>query len=126
MACGASQTLVRLVDETGTRIATVGEQRTSRGSGTGVPEPFDCRPGADAGTGPCTDGSLVLFDFNLAPSTVYEVRFARADGSFTSWQRILLEIEEHTDPEFNGPGCPCTWYEAAPASVIVPADALRS
>jgi hypothetical protein len=69
------------------------------------------------------NGALRLNEYNLRPELVYELRFARADGSMTPWQVVPLELERKTDPDFNGPGCSCSWYIAQPASVTVPADA---
>lgn len=69
------------------------------------------------------NGALRLDEFNLSPELVYELRFAGADGSLLSWQVVPLEVERHTDPDFNGAGCSCSWYVAKPASVIVPSEA---
>jgi hypothetical protein len=38
----------------------------------------------------------------------------------------FLDITTHTEPEFNGPGCPCTWYTATAEPFVVPANALLS
>jgi len=104
-------------------VAARGEQRITRGSGAGEPQAFGCSPAEDAGAAPCTDGVLIFSDFNLSPDVIYELRFARSDGSYTPWQRVALEPQKHTDADFNGSGCPCSWYEAEPVSVVVPADA---
>lgn len=121
--CGSPGTFVLLRDDAGAPVLARGERRVSRGADIGVPQPFDCRSTPDAGQPTCSEGSLPLFEFNLSPSLVYELRFTRADGSFTPWQAVPLELEQVTDPDFNGPGCACSWYKAEPASVIVPADA---
>jgi hypothetical protein len=33
------------------------------------------------------------------------------------------DAESHTDPDFNGPGCPCSWDEITLDPVVVPAGA---
>ena len=53
-----------------------------------------------------------------------ELRYQRADGSFTDWQAIDLPLEAETDPDFNGPDCPCTWYRARAEPRVVPTDVL--
>ncbi len=123
MACLSLPTVVSLVDDAGAPVAARGERRTNRESQLGVALPFDCGLTADAGVAPCRNGFLFYPEDHLAPGIDFEVRFALADGSFTAWQPVPLELERHNDPDFNGPGCPCSWYNAAPTSVIVPAEA---
>jgi len=81
---------------------------------------FDCT----IPSSPCDDTGTLRLDSLIAPDglSTFRVRFELADGSFTAWQEVELELEEVTDPDFNGPGCSCTWNEGR-GTLAVPADA---
>jgi hypothetical protein len=84
---------------------------------------FDCSRSSQNGPGDiCTD-SVLFFRIPLHPESFVEVRFELQDGSMSEWQVVSLELSKHTDPDFNGPGCSCTWYSATVAPVVVPANA---
>jgi hypothetical protein len=125
MACASAGVDVRLVDEAGAAVSARGEFRSS--DARGASQTFEC-PDADRDDIPvalrrCRDGAIQLFTPNLSPENGIDVRFELADGSPSAWQRLALELTRHTDPDFNGAGCPCTWYTAAPAPVVVPLGA---
>jgi hypothetical protein len=103
MACGG-EFVVALVDDAGLPLAAHGEFRNTRGTTTFKTEKFG------------------WVDFALSPNDAAEIHFELADGSFTPWQSIEFEFERHTDPDFNGPGCSCSWYDAS-SKVVVPAAA---
>jgi hypothetical protein len=113
---------VALVDEAGAGVAARGELR---GLDSVEPARFDCfdDPGASEVDFPCYDGLIRPFAYNLAPDERLELRFQLADGSSTDWQPLDLAITSHTDPDFNGPGCSCTWYTATTTPIVVPAEA---
>jgi hypothetical protein len=93
------------VDDAGAPVAARGEARNARGI-TSFP----------------VNGEYLLWDSAISPNDAAEIRFELADGSFTPWQPIPVNYERHTNPDFNGEGCSCTWYDAS-ARVVVPADA---
>jgi len=123
LACGSGPTTVFLRDDGGAPVIARGERRARWGDDLLPVQEFDCRPGANVGSEPCVDGTFTMHVTYLSPDLTVELRFARPDGTFTPWQPIPLLLEPHTDPDFAGPDCPCTWYEAEPATVIVPAEA---
>lgn len=120
--CSSPETSLLVADESGAPVAARGEHRLSQDGEVGPAQAFDCGPNPDAGVARCVGGTSSV-GVRFAPGAVFEVRFLRADGSWSDWQQVPLSLSEHTDPDFNGPGCPCTWYVAAPLSVTVPADA---
>jgi hypothetical protein len=69
------------------------------------------------------NGTIVLPYLDLRPGTASEVRFEVANGAWSEWQEVVLDLTERTDPDFNGPGCPCTWYTATARAIVVPVDA---
>lgn len=121
-ACGGELPEVALVDEAGNSVTARGEQRSADYPDTAALV-FDCSP-PDAGqTSLCSEGRVVLSVFQAHPGTRVELRFQLQDGSWSDWRVLPLDITAHTDPEFNGPGCPCTWYTAMPAPIVVPVEA---
>src|SRR5262245_50283008 len=118
--CGGSIELP-LVTESGQPATARGEYR--RGRTDPVVTRFNCSDARAADEAACA-GGVIHMDGFPGPGPVFELRFQRPDGTFTDWQIVDLKIEAITDPEFNGPGCPCTWYEGRPDPVVVPADVL--
>jgi hypothetical protein len=57
---------------------------------------------------------------------VVQIRFELLDGSMSAWQPLTLAWTSHTEPDFGGPGCPCTSYTVTATPVIVPANARLS
>jgi hypothetical protein len=114
-ACGAASPSITLVDESGLPVVARGEVQDPDN------HPFDCT--LSSPTSGCQ--SNVVFTWGYVGSSSYrlQIRFEQGDGSFTAWQRVDVEIESHTDPDFNGPGCSCTWYTATAAPIVVPAAA---
>jgi hypothetical protein len=122
-ACGGTLGDIVFVDEAGQPAAARGEYRSSTDSATRAPVPFDCSP-ADAGQRSlCDEGRLSPSVVFTQPDTRLALRFQLHDGSWSAWQALTLHFTSHTDPDFNGPGCPCTSYSATVGSVVVPADA---
>lgn len=137
MECLSLAPSLSLVDEFGQPASARGETRTSQAPL--ATQPFDCNldrgpsgradgPGwpfpADAGPGAaCQDGIVKPPVFTLNPRDTVDVRFELADGSISDWQPVDIELTKHTDPDFNGPDCPCTWYDGTAAPIVVPADA---
>lgn len=115
---------ITLLDAEGERVLARGEVRPP-GATEGVG--FDCTEPASPATISCDDeGTLWLGEVPTGDAPpVYEVRFQLSGGGFSDWEEVELELEEVTDPDFNGPGCSCTWTEGH-ASVTVPADAELS
>ena len=125
--CGGAVPEVALVDEAGDPALVRGEYRLADSSGTGAGS-FDCArraPGAAPGW-PCSEGTLSLPVDDVRPELAVELRFVLADGSWSAWQAVELEITRQTDPEFNGPDCPCSWYSATATPAVVPAEARRA
>jgi hypothetical protein len=120
--CTGGPLEIALVDEAGAPVAARGELR---GLGSVEPARFDCLddPRGSEVEVSCDDGLLPPFVYNLAPDTRVGLRFALADGSWTEWKRLDLDVSSHTDPDFNGPGCSCTWLEATTPPVVAPAAA---
>jgi hypothetical protein len=96
------------VDDAGLPVGARGEVRNDRGITT-----FP------------VNGTYISFDAAISPDDAAEIHFELPDGSFTSWQPLQIEYERHTDPDFNGEGCSCTWYNAR-TQVVVPGDARLS
>ena len=120
--CVGGPVRVQLVDDAGTPVAARGEYEANR---DGEARSFDCTvtPESSSYDADCTDGQVTVFPFYSNPGTTLRFRFELADGSFSEWQAASLDYESHTDPDFNGPGCPCTWYDATSGPVVVPAQA---
>lgn len=115
-AQGCDDTLVvSLVTDAGAPATTRGELRFDQAEAA----PFNCAPENEAEALRCEGGRL---QFSRTEG-VFEVRFALGDDAFTDWQVVDLDIQPVTDPDFNGPGCPCTWYEGRPV-VVVPDSAM--
>jgi hypothetical protein len=108
-------------------VTEAGEPASVRGELVldGVPRAFDCSPtrAPNDDTLPCPGGVIGWPSAPPGPMHI-ELRYRRVDGSFTDWQASDLALETETDPDFNGPDCPCTWYTATAEPRIVPADAL--
>jgi hypothetical protein len=121
--CSGSALQLPLVDEAGASVPARGEYRTNRE----LPEqrPFDCTVGPRASDfdSDCNDNVVLAAPLYRGPGSTVEVRFQQADGSRTEWQDVALTFEYHTDPDFNGPGCGCSWYTAVAEPIIVPAGA---
>jgi hypothetical protein len=119
--CGGLSELA-LIDDDGEPARARGEFRSTDTEPTSQQTvPFDCAPARpNAG---CSDGVL-LIDLPIAPPrTVVDVRFELSDGTWSAWQTLDLEVTSHTEPDFNGPGCSCTWYTATAAPIVVPPEA---
>jgi len=132
--CGGGTALIRLVDEGDRPVAARGEYRIlGTGGSMQLPIAFNCTgengegetDAADAGRYYDTCSGSFLAVWGAAdPRRRVEVRFELALGGLTEWLPVSLNYVSHTDPDFNGPGCPCTWYEAQPRDLVVP-DAAR-
>ena len=72
---------------------------------------------------PCTNGVLTL-GISLWSGDTLEIRFELQDGSMSDWQQVPLSFTAHTIEDFNGPGCPCTYYTVVAPRIAVPAGAL--
>ena len=125
-ACGGSTPELPFVDESGAPVTASGELRTTQ-----LPEPreFICW-GQQAPRGePCGNGVLGFTHVGghgIDRNDLVEVRFRLSDGTLTEWQPAAYDVERHTDPDFNGPGCPCSWDEITLEPMIVPAAAQLS
>jgi hypothetical protein len=122
--CPSDMPTLLLVDDAGQPVAARGELRNNL---TEVAQPFDCSlsngPPTATNRLACNDGVLAAQNTNLQGDTRIELRFGLAGGELSEWQTVALDITSDTDPDFNGPGCPCTRYEATAAPVLVPANA---
>jgi hypothetical protein len=121
---------IPLVDESGMPVIARGEVQNLSGGGQ---SPFDCtvpvpivvpgpRPIPASG---CVGNVVVAGGEARSSKAASQIRFEQSDGSFTPWQPVAVDVTRHTDPDFNGPGCPCTWYSASAGDVIVPVSARR-
>ena len=120
MDCNGAPSKVALVDDSGGSVAAKGEYRSSGRNHDVSATAFDCNDARSPAH--CEDGVLLL----NAPGghdSKDEIRFELANGEFTDWQPVALTITEHTDSDFNGPGCSCTWYTAVVEPVVVPSEA---
>jgi hypothetical protein len=70
----------------------------------------------------CEDGALNI-DELFFPNSKVEVRFQLPDGTLSNWQPVQLKLTKHTIEDFNGPGCPCTYYDGTDTVVMVPEGA---
>ena len=122
MGCSGELIQLALVDDAGDPVAAKGEYRASTGHTDGLLVAFDCTPDAPASENRCVDGG-----FQVGPAWaedfVLEVRFALPDGELTEWQAVPVEITARTDPDFNGPDCPCTSYDGSAEPIVVPEGA---
>ncbi len=114
---------VALVDAAGDPVAPSGELR--RVGGSVDLRPFDCAATSDVVTeyAECENGVLVL-GYLGDRAERFELRFELEGAEWSDWQEVQLELTPHTDPDFNGPGCECTWLEGRAEPLVVPADAL--
>jgi hypothetical protein len=119
--CGESAE-VQLTDQDGNPVAARGQVRDIA---TEFEIAFDCSSNSQRNVRSlaCRDNVVLLAGIIPRPGSIVEVRFGLQDGSISEWQPLSLQLSEHTDPDFNGPGCPCTWYSATVAPVVVPGDA---
>lgn len=87
-------------------------------------QPFDCAVTSDTVTeyADCENGVLFL-GFVEDGTERYEVRFELAGGGLSDWQEVQLDSASHTDPDFNGPGCACTWWDPTVEPIVVPPGA---
>ena len=119
-------TEVSLVDDAGEPAVAQGEARREGGAA----RPFDCtqeetRPESFE----CGMDGVLRFNGHIEPDgppPVYEVRFALRDGGWSPWQQAELELTQMTDPDFNGPGCPCTWTDGHADMMVPPGARLGS
>jgi hypothetical protein len=120
--CGSNLPEVALVDEAGNPSAARGEHRSVEARDERA-TPFDCSP-PDAGQpSRCGEGRVLLSAWQARPGTGVEMRFELRDGSWSAWRSLDLAITSNTDPDYNGPGCPCTSYAASAEPIVVPAEA---
>jgi len=123
VGCGGVEPQLAFVDESEAPVTASGERRT-----TSHPEPrtFQCAGQWAPDAGSC-GGGLIRFaqvgGNGISRQDVLELRFLLSDGSFTEWQSVPLHVEGHTDPDFNGPGCPCSWDDITFDPLLVPAGA---
>jgi hypothetical protein len=125
MGCGGVPLALALVDDAGDPVAARGEYRSNTPGS--VASPFDCsfQQGDASPNLQCPDGSLITAIYDPRPDTAVEVRFELTEGGMSDWQDAPLEVTEHTDPDFNGPGCSCTWYTGTARAITVPTEARR-
>lgn len=123
---------VQLVDESGAPVAARGEYRViGERSESPEPVPFECAAlaGDAAPSGANCSNAVVELGSALSiavfPSVRLELRFELEPGGMTEWAPHYLTYVEHTEPDFNGPGCECTWQEIQAPPAIVPAGARR-
>jgi hypothetical protein len=117
VACLGTPASIVLVDEGGAPVAARGEVQDLQGPST---LPFDCTLSSPNSS---CHNNLVVLGGGTRSSYRLQIRFEQGDGSFTPWQRVDVEVTGHTDPDFDGPGCSCTWYDATAANATVPATA---
>jgi hypothetical protein len=120
-ACGGLPPSIPLVDERGLPVVARGEIQNPDGT---QPSTFDCTvsaPGSSCQTNLVFTGEDAYWRRELV-----QIRFEQTDGSFTPWEPVDIQITSHTDPDFNGPDCSCTWYTAMAPSVVVPVTARLS
>ncbi len=122
--CSSDVVQIAFVDDAGDPVIAKGEYRALRGAVVALQLAFDCstEPGASDADGTCIDSELSVGPPWSADYAV-EVRFALADGEFTDWQAVPLEVTTVTDPDYNGPGCECSRYEGSAEPVVVPEEA---
>jgi hypothetical protein len=125
-ACGGPPVPLALVDESDQGVAAKGEYRNNQG--LLQPQPFHCTLAPDTTSPfPVCDGNLLRLDAgNLQPGATYEIRFEAENGAWSEWLPVPLQLTKHTDPDFNGPGCECTWYTGQAQTLVVPAAARRT
>jgi hypothetical protein len=125
MACGGLPLALALQDDAGDPVAARGEYRSNTPGS--VASAFDCSfERGDASPTPnlqCRDGVILNAIHDVRPGTVVEVRFELNAGGLSDWQNVPLQVTERTDPDFNGPGCPCTWYSGTARAITVPTEA---
>lgn len=113
---------VALIDAAGDRAEPSGELRDVGGS---TAQTFDCAVTSRVATdnAECANGVLFLGYLSTGDER-FEVRFKLDDGSWSLWQEVPLDVSTYTDPDFNGPGCACTWYDGTTSPIVVPESAL--
>jgi hypothetical protein len=137
-ACGevgcpeSSSTRIQLTDDQNRPIGARGEYRLTWSSSGDrqAPTPFDCPAGTlrSGDAGPSTNncrGTQVELWGKLEPGVLVEARFDLEQGGQTEWLELGFDYTRQTDPNFNGPGCSCSWYEAEARPFVVPAGARR-
>ena len=117
--CAGNGVDVPVVDEAGDSVAVKGEWRAS--GQVASPEPFDCTISQPLAPVPDCDGNVLHLGAILQGNTSLELHFKDPSGAWSEWLPVAMTLEAHTDPDFNGPGCPCTWYSASAEPLIVPA-----
>lgn len=123
-ACGGGTLSIALVDDAGNAVEARGQFRVGDGL---APAFFDCTGSTQqTGSDPafCKD-SVIALDRWLSPDSIVELRYELAPDTYTEWERLQLQYTSHTERDFNGPGCDCTWYDAADRSTVVPEAARR-
>ena len=119
MGCVGYGVQLALVDESGKQVAAKGEYRSNAAGATA--RDFDCTE-TRLPLSHCQDGLLELGEL-LAPDLAFDVRFRDDQGDWTAWSPVAVTLSEQTDPDFNGPGCPCTWYAGTAEPLLVPVTA---
>jgi hypothetical protein len=117
---------VTLLDENGAAAPARGEFRDTA---SGYPaQEFDCSVDPDDTFNDldCFDGTIRLDPFFVTPEMELEVRFQMAEGDYSDWESVALQITDRVIEDFNGPGCDCTVYDAFGSVVEVPAGARLS
>jgi hypothetical protein len=117
--CAGNGLQVPLVDASGQGVAAKGQYYTSAGGGS--THSFDCTGAASPKSyADCEDDRLQVGGL-VQPGIEVQIHFQDAGGAWSEWLPVPLTLNPHPDPDFNGPGCPCTWYSATAEPLIVPA-----
>ncbi|MEO8183125.1 MAG: hypothetical protein ABI895_30205 [Deltaproteobacteria bacterium] len=123
-ACSGPAVTLALVDESGQGVAAKGEYRSN--DGRSLPQPFDCTLARTSLFAACAENVVRLYTFNLQPGMSHEVHFEGDNGEWSEWLPVPLQLTRRTDPDFNGPGCSCTWYTGQAEPLVVPAAVRRT
>jgi hypothetical protein len=119
MACLGPATKLQFVDEDGQPVEAKGELRDADGT-----HAFDCAdPPRDSWFEVTCSGGTLSKRAPDSEHTTNEVRFVKDDGTLSDWQPVALSVTRHTDEDFNGDGCPCSWFEGKTKPLLVLADA---
>lgn len=124
ISCGGRPLEIRLSGNDADATRPSGEVRTREPAER---KPFHCGSSTNVSTDPhCASGVLHLGPFGIGPETNIEVRFDMADGTFSDWQDVPLNITEHTLEDLGGPGCDCTYYTGTASPITIPAGARNN
>lgn len=118
--CTGAPTTIPFVDDAGNQVAASGELREG-GEGS-TPLAFSCGAEAPHAQFPatCNANPRGVSLEGVVPSSTVEVRFQLQDGTLSAWQPVQLPLVAHTIEDFNGPGCPCTYYTGDATPIVVP------